>query len=117
MNFINLTPHSLTIEGIGELPPSGVVARINHIRTQHPPMLGPNGFVRVIRQDYGPVQNIPPAQPDTAYIVSAVVVSSIMASEDIETQDRLGVDIFAPDTGPDALREKGQVVAVRGLVW
>ena len=25
-------------------------------------------------------------------------------------------DVYAPDTGPDAVRENGQIVAVRGLV-
>jgi hypothetical protein len=30
---------------------------------------------------------------------------------------RAGRDVYAPDTGPDAIRENGQIVAVKGLVF
>lgn len=118
--FINLTPHTLNIQGIGELPPSGVVARLSHERTMCDALEGPQGPVRVIQQDFGPVANIPPEAPGKVYIVSALIISAILARDSTHGDplaDRIGRDIFAPDTGPDAVRERGQVVAVRGLVW
>lgn len=116
MNFINLTPHALNIDGIGELPPSGVVARLSYERTPCAALSGPAGPVRVIQQDFGPVSNIPAEQPGMALIVSALVLNAIIAYGG-PMADRVGRDIFAPDTGPDAMRERGQVVGVRGLVW
>lgn len=115
--FVNLTPSHLVVDGIGPLPPSGVVARITYERHLCPAVAGGVAPVRVIRQDFGPVQNIPAPSPGYVYIVSAIVVSAILVHADNPTIDRLGVDIFAPDTGPDAIRDRGQVVGVRGLVW
>lgn len=117
MKFMNLTPHTLNIEGVGQLPPSGITARVVHERTPGTPIKTATGLVRVIQQDYGPVQNIPDPQEGTVYIVSAVVVSAILAGDDTEMRNRLGRDVFAPDTGPDAVRSHGQVTMVRGLVY
>lgn len=117
MKFMNLTPHTLTIEGVGNLPPSGITARVTHERTPCTPIKTDTGSVRIIQQDYGPVQNIPDPQEGTVYIVSAVVVSAILAGDDQEMRNRLGRDVFAPDTGPDAVRSHGQVTMVRGLVY
>jgi len=117
MKFINLTPHTLTIDGIGAVPPSGVVARLSYDRMLCDPIEGPAGPVRVIRQDFKPVDNIPPPADGVAYLVSALIINALLAHPDTAMADRVGRDIFAPDTGPDAIRERGQVIAVRGVVW
>lgn len=104
-NFINLTPHALTIEGVGTLQASGQVARVATTRTELPAIAG----VRIVAQGMGDVQGLPAPTADTIYIVSALVLSACPA-------DRRGVDVFGPDTGPDAVRENGQIVSVRGLV-
>lgn len=117
MKFVNLTPNTLNIEGIGQLPPSGITARVSYERTPGTPIKTTTGLVRVIQQDYGPVQNIPDPQEGTVYIVSAVVLSAILAGDDTKMRNRLGRDVFAPDTGPDAVRSHGQVTMVRGLVY
>lgn len=110
--FINLTPHALTVEGIGTLEPSGVVARVGTERHEIPALVG----VRVISQDLGDVENLPTPAPGVAYIVSALVLSALKDERAQGLSNRAGVDVFAPDTGPDAIRENGQIKAVRGLV-
>ena len=64
---------------------------------------------RIVSQQFGQVENLPSSDfdIDAVYIVSALVLSALGA-------DCYGV--VAPDTGPDAIRENGQVVAVRGFV-
>ena len=106
MKFVNLTPHTLVIEGVGTLPASGIVARVATIRTQ----LGAVAGVRVVAQNLGRVEGLPDAKADTAYVVSALVLDAI------KRQSLSRGDVYAPDTGPDAVRENGQIVAVRGLV-
>lgn len=109
MKFINLTPHALNIEGVGTLPASGAVARVATVRTA----LGSKGGVRITAQNLGAVEGLPAASADTVFIVSAMVLDAIKRSA---LAERAGVDVFAPDTGADAIRENGQIVAVRGLV-
>jgi hypothetical protein len=65
------------------------------------------GGVRLVRQTTGQVSGLPEAQPDTIYIVSGMVLAAMNGSRP---------DVVAPDTGPDAIRENGQIVAVRGFV-
>ena len=104
MNIINLTPHAITIDGIGNFESQGL-ARVQAIRevaenTQ-------NG-IRIIKQSFGEVEGLPTPQEGTIYIVSGMVLSALQGSR---------TDVFAPDTGADAIRnDKGHIVAVRGLV-
>lgn len=102
MDFVNLTPHALTIEGLGTLPSRGV-ARCAALREETQPLAG----IRLVRQTFGEVQGLPAPQADTTYIVSALVLGALRGSRP---------DVVAPDTGPDAIRENGQIVAVRGFV-
>lgn len=103
MRVINLTPHALTIEGVGPLPPSGTVARCTTIRREQPAIAG----IRIVAQTVGEVTGLPAPVSGVIYVVSAMVLTALAGSRP---------DIFAPDTGPDCVRENGQVVAVRGLV-
>lgn len=127
MQFVNLTPHAITIHGTrresvlcpntGELIlddlevvqtlPSAGLARVATARTLEAPVGDVSFSCRVIRQVFGEVTGLPDPVPGTAYIVSVVVLAALGGARP---------DVFAPDTGPDAVRENGQVVAVRGLV-
>lgn len=108
--FINLTPHAIVVENADGVrttyPASGQVARVAVTRQEVPTSSG----YRLIRQKFGLVENLPASAdmaPDTFYIVSALVMSAL--GQDCD-------NVVAPDTGPDALRENGQIVAVRGFV-
>lgn len=103
MNFVNCTPHALTVWGLGTIPPSGTVPRCATVRTEAPSVAG----VRLVRQTVGQVTGLPDAAPDTTYIVSGMVLGALNGTRP---------DVVAPDTGPDAIRENGQIVAVRGFV-
>lgn len=102
-NFINLTPHSLTVEGLGTIPASGQVARVE----THRSCGGSINGVRLVSQKFGEVQNLPEPREGVFYVVSALVLSALAGTRR---------DVVAPDTGPDAIREGGQIVAVRGFV-
>ncbi len=108
--FINCTPHAITVklpECFGGNPytyePCGVVARVATVREEIP-LAGP---FRRIRQTAGEVTGLPDRQPDTFLIVSGMVLAALGGSRQ---------DVVAPDTGADAIRENGQIVAVRGFV-
>ena len=130
MKFVNCTPHEITIHTAKEvcaacdhiggycgncsgahwgmqpvlvLPPSGIMPRCATVRKETAPIAG----VRIITQTMGDVVGLPPAEDGVALIVSAMVLSALNGTRP---------DVFAPDTGADAVRENGQIVAVRGLV-
>lgn len=111
MNFINLTSHPITIEGLGTLKPSGVVTRVALSRT---PGLS-IGAVRVIKQSFGAVESLPDPEQGTIYLVAPIVLSAIKDSA--EHRHRVGRDVFAPDTGPDAIKVNGRVASVRGIMF
>ena len=110
-SFINLTPHSIWVtihpdflddRGI-EYPASGQVARVAAIRTEGP-LCGPH---RIIQQSFKTMEGLPEPVAGVVYIVSDMVLSALAGSR---------ADVVAPDTGPDAIRENGQIKAVRGFV-
>ena len=104
MNFINCTPHALTVEGLGTLAPSGIVPRVVTSRGAATSVAG----VRVVRTVKGGVEGLPEAVDGVALIVSGMVLDALQGTRE---------DVFAPDTGADAVRnEKGHIVSVRGLV-
>lgn len=105
MNFVNLTPHDINVVGLGLIPASGMVARVTTVREE---VCGLG--VRLVRQRFGAVEGMPSREPNTIYVVSAMVLSALRESE-TDT-----ACVVAPDTGADALRENGHIVAVRGFV-
>ena len=116
-SFVNCTPHFLTIEGVGELPPSGILPRVS---TEYLDDLAING-VRVRQKVYGvgTVTGLPEPVEGLSFIVSGMVREALSLSDALsalpEFQSR--PDVYAPDTGSDAVRnEQGHIVAVRGLV-
>lgn len=104
MQFINLTPHSLSIrneagEEILSLPPSGQVARVAEQREA----IGLLAGIEISRASYGAVEGLPEPQPGVAYIVSGMILAAC--------QDR--PDVFAPGV---AVRDaEGRIVGARGL--
>lgn len=107
MKFVNLTPHALiVIDATGTpavFPASGTLARCATVRQE----VAPVGGFRLVSQCMGQVTGVPAPEAGTTYIVSALVLGALAGSRD---------DVVAPDTGPDAIRESGQIVAVRGFV-
>lgn len=106
IDFINLTPHAITVLDVAGVrhvfPANGVVARV---AAQVEDMAPIEGFRRR-RQTFGAVEGLPAPVPGVIYIVSALVKSQVPERD----------DVVAPDTGPDAVRENGQIQAVRGFV-
>lgn len=105
--FINLTPHSLNVldaQGVENIfIPTTLAARVAVSVEVREPI---EGF-RVSSQSFGEVENLPAQQEGVTYIVSALVLAALKGSRQ---------DVVAPDTGPTAIRENGQIKAVRGFV-
>jgi len=105
MMFVNLTPHAITVVGLGTIDPSGVLARVSVNQRD----IGTRGGVRLRQSVKGMVEGIPNPKQGVTYIVSGMVLDALNGA-------RLG-DVVAPDTGADAIRnEKGHIVAVQGFV-
>ena len=104
--FVNLTPHSIRVASEGgsfvDLPSEGVA----RCATSRQPLPSVAGF-RLVRQAFGQVTGLPDPAADTTYVVSALVLAALAGTRQ---------DVVAPDTGPDAIRENGQIVAVLGFV-
>jgi hypothetical protein len=112
MNLVNLTPHAITVQADDgqtlTVPPSGVVARASTTRTVVPT----TGPYRITSQALGEVEGLPEQpQPNTLYVVSGLVLAALAAGGSTQYPH-----LVAPDTGADAIRDGGQVVAVRGFV-
>jgi hypothetical protein len=104
MTFVNLTPHEIVVRETDDterkFAPSGQVARVSVTSEK---VAEPEG-IPVLRQVFGQVQGLPEAVEGTLYITSTLVA-----------QVARRADVVSPDTGPKAIREGGQVVAVRGF--
>ena len=104
--MINLTPHPIVLRlPDGQdvtLPPSGTVARVTMLED----VVGTVSGVPVIRRRPGPVVGLP--DTDQPVIVSSMVLAALPAG---------APGVYAPDTGPTAIRDdRGLVVAVTRLV-
>ena len=109
MNIVNLTPHPLNLMPEGPdgptvtIPPSGQVARCATSRVQVGTVTVDGITIPVNRTQFGAVTGLPDPQPDTIYIVSAVVAQAV--------PDR--PDVFIVD---DAVRdEQGRIIGARAL--
>jgi hypothetical protein len=104
MKVINLTPHVVRVvlpDGeIRVIPPSGVVARVSQMIT----VIGEADGIPLMRATYGPVVGLPDAQPDTIYVVSAMVRAACPGRKDVASPG-------------DLIRDKdGQPVGCSGLI-
>lgn len=109
MRIVNLTPHALNLmphgpEGpVVTIPPSGLVARCATSRVQVDTIIVDGVAIPVNCTQFGAVTGLPEPQPDTIFIVSAVVAQAV--------PDR--PDVFIVD---DAVRdEQGRIIGARAL--
>lgn len=101
--IVNLTPHEITIEGVGTFEPRGN-ARVKMIKSESFYL----GKIRITEQNLGEIEGLPDPKENVIYIVSNVVLSALKNTRK---------DVYAPDTGSDATRNaEGQIVSVKGLI-
>lgn len=111
--IINLTPHEITVytqnkeqeeQVLFKVPAEGIVPRVSVAQE----IVGEINGVTVRKNVYGSVENLPDAQPNTVYIVSAMVLSALGGSR---------VDVVSPDTGAGAVRdENNRIIGTTGFV-
>ena len=109
MNIVNLTPHVLNFMPEGPdgptvtIPPSGIVARCATSRVQVDTVTVDGITIPVNRTQFGTVAGLPDPQPDTIFVVSALVAQAV--------PDRS--DVFIVD---DAVRDdQGRIIGARAL--
>lgn len=108
----NYTPHTVTVRHTHDpnlefvYPASGVVPRVEMKTTTAPNL--PDGCPTVV-VEYG-AANLPEGERGPC------IVSTMFADAYRRQHGRNGVELFVPDSGPSAIRENGQVVAVRALI-
>ena len=109
MRIVNLTPHALNLMPAGPtgpvvtIPPSGQVARCATSRVQVGTVTVDGIAIPVNRTQFGAVTGLPDPQPDTIFVVSALVAQAV--------PDR--PDVFIVD---DAVRdEQGRIIGARAL--
>ena len=111
MEFINLTPHAVTVDSDLDhgaptitFPPSGGRATIvfEPVRDQ---VLW--GFVIRPRSRVAEVTGLPEPRDGTFYIVSTMVRDALAGVRN---------DLVTQDSGPDATRANGQVISVRRFI-
>jgi hypothetical protein len=104
MQIINLTPHPITIQPSGApavtIPVSGRIARLDSAQEIDAGVAG----VPVVTTRFGRVIGLPEPEEGKVYIVSSIVAQHVRRP-----------DVLAPDTGPTAIRQDGQIVAVTRL--
>lgn len=99
ITIINLTPHAINLPD-RTLPPTGTVARCIEVTVP----AGNIDGIEIIRRKYGEVTDLPDAQYETVYIVSALVR---MARPDRH-------DLLSPgDTIRDA---DGKIIGAKNLI-
>ena len=102
--LINLTPHSIVIvdeDGHGgTIEPTAPPARMTVTSVSAGSVAG----IPLVRQEYGEIENLPEPADGVIYITSTMVAQRAQRP-----------DVVSPDTGPTAIRENGQIVAVRNL--
>lgn len=114
MNFINLTPHAITINADGidaiTVQPSGIIARVSTSELDAGLVAG----IPVIRREMGEVAlgiDRDQITTDTVLLVSSMVL------DDLPVGHELAPFCFAPDTGVTATRyDNGHVKSVSRLV-
>ena len=97
MKFINLTPHTITLNDGSSFPTEGNarVARFNAY-----------GICRV---KHGEIKDLPEPEANTTFIVSAMVLAA--------AKEKGREDVVAPATGhPLCKRENGFIISVPGFV-
>ncbi len=108
MRIINLTPHNITfVDAVGNVvltvEPSGQIARCATSRVQVGTVTVDGISVPVNQTRFGEVSDLPNPQPDTIFVVSALVAQAV--------PDRQ--DVFVVD---DTVRDnQGRIIGCRAL--
>lgn len=120
---LNYTPHEIRVRpATGEdivFPPTGTVARVAVTTTPcHPDLahgLPTEVRAHVVHSTYGEA-TLPGPLGDT-YIVSTMFADAFRRQHG-DGRDATGraTQLYVPDSGPSAIRENGQIVAVRALI-
>jgi len=108
MQIVNLTPHTINLNTSGtalEIESSGIARVDETITSEGSLCFGGANVVPIVSKTFSEVTGIPDPVEGTIYVVSSMVLSAC---------DR--DDVYAPDTGPTAIREDGRIVAVTRLV-
>ena len=102
MSYVNLTPHTINLTSGESFAPSGKVARVQASFSGFDARL-------VCRQEFGEVQDLPPSDGESIFIVSGMVLSALNGTR---------ADVVAPATGHPLVsrNEKGHIIAVPGFV-
>lgn len=101
LELVNLTPHEIVLrtdQGDIKIAPNAPAARV---QTEQK-VVGMINGIPLVKTIFGDVENVPDPQKDVIFIVSSLVASRLPERP----------DVVAPDTGPTAVRENGQIVAV-----
>jgi hypothetical protein len=109
MNIINLTPHKINLMPEGgptvTIPPSGLVARCATSRVQVDTVTVDGISIPVNQTRFGKVSDLPEPQPDTIYVVSALVAQAVPERQDVVIVD-------------DAVRDdQGRIIGARALAY
>lgn len=101
--FVNCTPHAIRLNDGRVFEPSGTIARVAQTISAFD-----ENCIAV--QSFGAVTGLPAPQPDTMYIVSAMVLPRAQAEG--------RTDVVAPATGhKDCVRDDaGRIVSVPGFL-
>jgi len=104
VKVVNLTPHAIVIDGVGEIPPTPPPARCEE-KIETVGHIFVNGTaVPIIRKTLGNIQNLPPPHEGTIYIVSLPVAQAVSQARK---------DVFA--IGESVRNEKGQIVGAKSI--
>jgi hypothetical protein len=108
MRIINCTPHAVVLHRsdgtVTAFSPSGSVARCDEVRGAAGALDG----APVFSTRFGQVTGLPEPEPETVYIVSALVRGALAGSR---------TDVVSPDTGTGAVRDDaGRIVGTKGWV-
>ena len=111
MTIINYTPHDVVVRPLSGAPDilyptSGTVPRVEMKSVEAAPL--PDGCP-TITVEYGAAE-LPAGHPHEC------IVSTMFADAYRRQHGQDGAQLFVPDSGPSAIREAGQIVAVRALI-
>jgi len=106
----NCTPHKIIIRNQDgtdtTFEPCGSVARVE-TQTRK---IAEYGDIEIRYTEFGKITGLP-----EGLIFSDLVIVSSVVAQAAEDTNGIGCTLVAPDTGPTAIRENGQIVAVTGF--
>ena len=109
MKLVNLTPHTINLvneaidDGTVTIAPSGTIARVAVTRQQIGTVEVADVVFPINKNVFGDVTDLPDAQTDTLFIVSAIVANACPNRDDLVIVD-------------DAVRnDSGQIVGAKAL--